>query len=367
MRALIHIGTPKAGSTTIQYFVNENAEALASKGVQYLRHHDGYRGNHELLHAGLLLSGDDLTEKGPRSLLKSTQPRDVAAQVDALRASLEALVAKRGGSGTYFASNELIFLRLTTAPRIAGLHDLLSEYFSEVRYLCYLRPPEDWILSRYSQHLRGGGTSTLEEYGRQQSESYDFANILDTWADCVGQDNQIVRLLDRDSLVGGDLIADVLSLMGLDSDGFAPVPRQNEALGHVTCSFLRQINETLGRADLKDPNEIIRRALVKRLEQGSDGEPRPQFSSETVGRIRSENAEQLERIRARYFPDRATLFAPPRLSAPQEAPDFSEAVALAASLLSELPRDEKLASRLRRANPPAPGPRVRALKEAQTT
>ncbi len=60
MKAIIHIGMPKAGSTTIQECLWANRNTLLENGVVYSRMRQGQTPNREIWYAALLLSGADL-------------------------------------------------------------------------------------------------------------------------------------------------------------------------------------------------------------------------------------------------------------------------------------------------------------------
>ena len=79
MKALIHIGLPKAGSSSIQEFLQMNREALAARGIRYARFDDRFGSQFELAATGVVNAGHTIVDEPARLVLGLRSPQDDAA------------------------------------------------------------------------------------------------------------------------------------------------------------------------------------------------------------------------------------------------------------------------------------------------
>jgi hypothetical protein len=242
--------------------------------------------------------------KAPAELVPE-RARLYAARLDDLRQTA-------GPQDTYVASSEHPLMRLQSPDEIAGLHDFLSARFTDVRYVVYMRRAEDFVQSRYSQYLRKRGTDGLEAFALKSAKRPGVADAVLRWVDVVGKDRLILRTLTRETLTGGDLIADFLDILGLARGPFTMPERRNEAFSEPAAHLLCHVNATLAEDDLGKHElsvaEMLRTAILAQLEQAAP-EGRPlQMTLKARDAIRTASAEAEETLRALFFPDRDSLF-----------------------------------------------------------
>lgn len=139
-RLTVHIGAGKTGSTSIQFTLQRNREALTAQGTAYLglmlEEVPGLAGQHDWCVAGR-----------PQAYFQAPDPARaddevVAAVLDTLR--------RLGADGIREAvwSNEAF---LTRAGRIVAILERLQAAGVRLRILCYLRRHDGWAKSAYVQ------------------------------------------------------------------------------------------------------------------------------------------------------------------------------------------------------------------------
>jgi len=308
MKALIHIGLPKVGSSSIQHFLKINAEALTGRGIRYARQHARYGSQFELAVTGVVEGGGAVNAPTERLILGFRNDGDDRAFADGFRQFLD-LQLPLWTEPLYVGSSEHIQPWLKKPRRIRALDTFLGERFSDVRYLIYLRPQADLILSSYGEVLRRGSTKTFEQHLNERMNVLDLNAVIALWEWVVGADRLDVRLLRPDALAGGDLITDFCEAMGTSVDGLIMPPRKNTAPGAKELAFRRQLNRVLAvrRADgVRNPWYQRALALWTALQRKPDLPLA--LDPATRARIEAHYAPSNEILRARRFPERPSLF-----------------------------------------------------------
>lgn len=213
-RLVLHAGLPKTGSTSIQRFLDANAEALSRQGVMF-RPTPDRRGRRE--HNFLAMAfwkrvqriyadryGDDLER----------------LQQDSLKA-WDGLLDEfhRSDNRTLLISGEF-FTRSAAASFAEFADEHLADF--DITVLFYLRQPSSHYVSWLQQHLKG--SNKMMPFGRKRSH---WARRLRMWSK-VG--DVVVREFSRSTLVGGDVIDDFASVIGVDISGFDRPADANESI-----------------------------------------------------------------------------------------------------------------------------------------
>jgi len=308
MKAIIHIGQSKAGSTSLQSFLLRNQETLRQKNLFYLRNRRWAGPDIELLIAGLRAGGADLTTNHYKRMITPVKPEEADEVITDLRARITKC-AEENPNGLFVASCEQLFLWLEGADHISGLHSFLTELFDDVTYVCYLRRQEDWIASRYSQALRSGHVLTLDEHTQKQMSSVSAEERVNLWTSVVGTDRLNLRLLESDWLTGGDLITDFMDLTGVENADFESPERTNESFTPQSAEFARLINIACrNRKGAKKKTEELRRRVMRSLTVQSTGRDKLRLTPDQVDRVRAHYADENARLAAEWFPGRETLY-----------------------------------------------------------
>lgn len=308
MKALIHIGMPKTGSSTIQSFLKINADALRAQGIRHDPVNPHFGSQYELAATGLVRAGAVMSDGVALRVLGLRNPDAQRGYVDAFEARLQQ-GRQAWGEGVYLGSSEHIHAWLTRAEQIAALDDMLRRHFDSVQYLVYLRPQLEMVVSAYSERIRRGETLSFDDHFNSRLKALNYWKSLRLWARVVGEARITPRLLTPDALVGGDLLDDFCAQAGIDRTGLKTPRRMNTSLSAEAIALRRRLNRFLavrnrqgGRAK---PYQMALRLLERRLPQPGT---RLQLTEAQRAALLADHAEGNEKLRARYFPERATLF-----------------------------------------------------------
>lgn len=317
--AILLIGTEKTGTTTLQHFLASNREALARRGFVY----PGFCG--ALNHTGLAAYAMDPSRADPiREPFGAHRAADVEPMRDRLRA---AAAAELGSGGTAIFCSEHCHSRLKTAEEVERLRDFLGGFFDDVRIGVYLRRQDQVALSLYSTRLKSGDTEKrILPRTNGDDHVFNYDRSLALWEACFGRDAMTVRLFDRELLVGGSVIDDFLATWGIGPvEGFVRVADQNESITPVAQEFLRAINP--GLKPIRGlPVEEVRGPLAARLAQLFPGRGARPARAEVEAFYELFRASN-ERVRERFFPERAQLFAEDFSAYPEVEDDRDVALA----------------------------------------
>lgn len=302
MRAVVHIGTEKTGTTTIQEFLDRNRVALAGRGYHLLE--SAGRPSHRWLPSYCMAEDREDDFLAPRGGADPVTRRNLKAR---FRRRLDAEMAGLGPDvHSVLISSEHLHSRLVRRPEISAFGDLLSEYVDEVEVVVYLRDQVDLCLSLYSTAIRQGWTETLEEFVRTctpQNVYYDYARLLGLWRDRFGREALDVGIFEPERL-RGDLLDDFVGrwapdlVGGLDKD----VPRANESLSPTGQALGRAVNRALGGR-----SERLRVAALDRIGRRFTGKA-DRLDPVVRRALRAAFAETNESVRQEWFPGQETLF-----------------------------------------------------------
>ncbi|HVU19371.1 MAG TPA: hypothetical protein VHE09_01480 [Rhizomicrobium sp.] len=243
MELYLHIGTEKTGTSSVQNFLAANRARLAHMGILYPETPGAKN------HTGLAAAAQDVSDTGP---LRKTLGLQNQNDVEAYRAKLiEGLKEEyRGGAfKTVIMSNEHCSSRLLREEEVHWLKDILAPHFEKIRIVVYLRRQDDYLLSIYSTAVKSGSVRPLEVPPlRSAAVRYDYWPFLSRWARVFGRDAIVCRKFERATLKNGDVIDDLLSLIGVEADSAFERPGEaNESLDAETLEFLRMFNAHVSR------------------------------------------------------------------------------------------------------------------------
>ena len=184
---VLHIGLRKAGSTTIQHFLNDNEEALVGMGIEYPRIGRKMRVDHNNL-------VNELRER------QSFDPK---------YGSLSELQTfwRSSPSNTLIISGETF--EACTHAQCLRLKRILDRGGEEFRIVLVLRDLLDLMISSYAQKIKfGENTYDFDTFyqDRMNMPRVNYARTARIWAKIYGWDSLRIRLLDRQHLLNGDLL-----------------------------------------------------------------------------------------------------------------------------------------------------------------
>lgn len=258
MRCVLHIGADKTGTSSIQRTLAANPEALAANRYHYLASGRTIAGTTYSRQIGFrfAMSPIERSARGMQNMLGLTSTDVRRRYRDAFERSFDSELSSLSPDATVLISDEALFLFADrqTAQNAAAF---LDRRFSEVSLVCYLRRPDILLASRYSHHVKTGGTLTLAEFVQRRGGKNLYFPSLKVWSDAFGRSRLTIRPFARDKLLNGDVIDDFCAVIGLDATGLRII-NTNLSLTPLGLSLLRRINRI---AKPRAASAVIRRAF----------------------------------------------------------------------------------------------------------
>lgn len=305
-QCVLHIGTEKTGSTSIQDFLFRNQAKLLQQGYLYPRSMMAGRGrpNHVALSA-YAQNSDKLD--GLRLSAGIRSPRDVDKYRVAVEGALEKELRSTQDVDAILLSNEHCSSRLTELTEVERLVGFINQYVNRISVIVYLRRQDEMALSVYSTQLKAGkpgGDPFINAQNR--IDFYDHNNLLYRWEQIVGRDNITVRAFVRSKMIGEDVIDDFLAMANISDYGLVRGEVQNRSMSAEGMRAMERLNPyfppRIGRR--RNP---LRSLLLRLVEARYDGEG-PVMDSVAAERFYGQFHESNDAVRERYFPDRKVLF-----------------------------------------------------------
>ncbi len=306
-KLILHIGTEKTGTTSIQYQLYSNYENLLEQGVLYPKTLlDQYRTHSKL---ACFTVYNEETER----LCKVIGIPNIDVHVDfkkKLVSEFEDELKSFKGE-TVVTSNEHLSAFILEIEDIKYLKDFLYKYFDDITVVIYIREQIDHLCSSYNTRIISGGQLTF--YGarnlRSELKRLDHEQTLNNWAEVFGKENLVVRLFDRDFLKNGDIFEDFAYICKINIDS-SELLSLNKILNLKQVEFFRRVNMYLPYLANDKLNEK-RDGLVQFIESLDIDSPkiRDLVTEEYLDIFKESN----ENIKNMFFKDRENLFKPFKL------------------------------------------------------
>ena len=308
MHAIIHIGTEKTGTTTLQKTLNDNAQALYKCGVLYLSGKDLVNAR-DLVAACL---GDDV----PDEYLAAANVETPEQRCDFQRSTFDdyAFWLQKAASEchTLVISSEHLHSRMTQVDEIKRLRDFLQPYITDFSIVCYLRRQVDMVVSLHSTVLKGGGTPNFRDqvHNMLSGNKYycDYRQLLKNWATVFGRAAIKARLFARSRLRRGNIIDDFFHFEALPEAGLQRRAESvNESVNHLGQVLLRELNRGVkppGSSREQHNLKIVRQTISKAF--AGKGE---QLPASVAVEYQSSFDEINEAVRQEYLPEEGELFS----------------------------------------------------------
>ncbi|MEM6580392.1 MAG: hypothetical protein AAF699_03925 [Pseudomonadota bacterium] len=288
MRAIVHIGTEKTGSTTIQAFLHENRESLQQQGIAYLKS-PGLRNQRKLAVYSMDRKRSDnyivkhhLREKKARNLWRKKFRQELDTEIAALPNSIDTIVF----------SSEHLHSRLDSDDEVKRLYRLLNRNFSEFKVLVYLRRQDQVAISLHSTKLLYGATPSaiFPPKASLGHHYYDYYGLINRWSSVFGKDNLKIRVFEREKLEGESLLTDFAYAASVKELENLVFPRkQNEKLSSNAQEHLLRFNRKYPRfrrfpkKSLNTFNDNTRELMLKGLNDFDHGPPLLPPRDECIG------------------------------------------------------------------------------------
>jgi len=315
-RVLLHVGTPKSGTTFLQRVLWDNQEALKAQGFRCAGHRQ----------TDMFLAAVELRESHN---FWGYDPEELAGRWS------EVCRQAREHDGTMIMSHEV--LGGASAAQIERAYAELEGL--DVHLVLTARDLARQVTSEWQERVKNGSARSFAKFERRLVRQLDKGNfengfwrnqdpvgILGRWARDLPADHVHVVTAPQSSADPTLLwrrFAEALDLDTADIDAAASTQAANTSLGVAQIQVLRKVNEALaGRIKHPQYARVVKSQFAERVlaEQRS---PRPQCPPELVARLRVLAEERNQTIRERGYVVHGDLadLVPREPQGPYRAPD----------------------------------------------
>jgi hypothetical protein len=276
-RLIIHIGSQKTGSTSIQTFLTQQTAKMEEAGLRYVN-------------AG----------RGPAAHNKLAFKRD-SDQYPVLMKRLVAEV-ENDPDKTHVVSAEMLF---TTRMASSIAEYLPDDLRKETQIIAYIRRQDKFLEAMYKQVVKTGRfKGSAQDYAQKRESALMYSKVLDAYAENFGKENVLVLPYERSLFREGDVILDMAAHLGMTNVTKADLP---EKFSNITLS--REVSEMLGLiSNTTDINiaELIR-VIIRNNAEGAfySGDS---YSPAERKEIADKYIQDNEYVRATFRPDLPALF-----------------------------------------------------------
>lgn len=317
-RAVIHVGTEKTGTTSLQSVLAENRDWLRGHGILFPK--SAGKVNHTRLVA---CAEDDRVTDNIKAHIMASRKESEGQMRKNLRASLKRELSSGEPWHTLVLSSELIHSRLHTKSEIKRLISFIADSVDQISILAILRRQDQLAVSRFSTAIRAGHAGFYDVFDdiaehayfrlppqRDVSDFsyyYDYENLINRFAPFVGDADIDLKLYHVDGRKTDpvQILAEVLQLDF--SHLAASTPILNPAMSAEAQFVISQINKRIASHLPSGKRDSRYIALKRQIEADLTGPPRqiPRAEAQAfLARFETSN----ERLRSRFFPERKTLF-----------------------------------------------------------
>jgi hypothetical protein len=362
-RVVLHVGTPKSGTTFLQRVLWDNDDILKMQGIRLA-------GNRQ---RDMFLAAIELRESHK---FWGYSPEDLAGRWSAVCRQA------REHTGTTILSHEV--LGAATDEQVARAMDDLTGL--DVHLVLTARDLARQVTSEWQERVKNGSSRSFAKYQRrlgQQMRKGNFTagfwrnqdpiGVLDRWARHLPAPQVHVVVAPQSAADPSLLWRRFAEAAGVDPSGIDPSASRtaaNSTLGVAQVAVLRHVNEALGgRLEHREYARLVKHRFAERLLAGQSS-PRPQCPPDLVARLREVAEDRTETIRQRGYVVHGDLaeLVPVEPDGPYQAPDDvdpgAERMAYAdaiASLLLQRSAQEQRPSLPGLRRTPEPGGRLRRL------
>ncbi len=247
LKLILHVGTPKTGTTSIQVYLDKKQRKLRSKGILYPnRFHNPNAPKHQWFERNLVTANAESLVDNFKGIINHVEKH----------------------THTILLSSEGIYNHWWDFPEESKALLLELNGLFDVEIWAWFREPLVFAESFYKQCIRNPQVDHISCYGRDLS----FAEVLeDPWfaqhLDYIGFINECDEMFGKESVMvfdaQKDTVATVIELLGLTTANDNPTPRKNNSMASTTSELYRVINRL--QLDAKEKEKLV--PLINELDE----------------------------------------------------------------------------------------------------
>ncbi len=315
---ILHPGTEKTGSTSLQRVLHQNRETLQNNGI--LVPASFGKVSHNLLFAAL--QDDDVFDNV--KLMELARNKSSANQLRKhIRRSFEQDLENNPGTSKIIFTSELIHSRMFRASSIKKIAEYFSGIVDEVKVIVFLRRQDRLAVSRFSTVLKDGHTGFDDTFADLGARSYvntpkdkipndflhyyDYEHLLRRFINQFGRQSvcPIVYKEDRCDTVAEFFRAAEIPIHMIKNSDMGT--SRNRALSAKAQYLICRFNKLV---DVLDRTNNARRDIAKlyvRISSENPGERRS-YPKEEARNFYAKFHMSNDWVRKNFFPDQDSLF-----------------------------------------------------------
>lgn len=298
MKLILHIGTEKTGSTTIQNFLDENRNILKDNDI-LIPSSTSVNGNHTWITLFGYLEKD---YENFNKIKEFKRNKELSKKLEEFKREINS-----SNSKICIISSEHLSGRLKNQKQIKKLYLLLNDLFEEINIIIYIRKPINAAISLLSTMIKSGGTPKgldLDFF----SNYLNNRSIIDKWTNIF--ENVKVQIFEREEFFENDIIKDFFKISQLDyfdnlkHSGFF----YNKSLDLIQMRYLCYLNKLIPIRNNDGSINPKRRNLNDFIIKNFSSTEKYLPTSIEYKKFEEYFAKDNEHIRNKFFGNRKTLW-----------------------------------------------------------
>ncbi|MFG5090457.1 hypothetical protein O8I41_05650 [Campylobacter lari] len=302
MKAIVHIGNMKTGTTSIQDFLYKNNDYLKLHGYYYPRTTQIYDHQHGDIVYMLMECHKNHIEQNYEKYFLTTKFNKVFSELKNEIVLNSRYIQLFSSEGFFCESYNLSFVK--------SIYNFFKELgFIDIDIICYIKSQDLLLKSLASQDVKGfhGFLSYLyEPQDHPLKHLFDYKKILQFYIDIFSKDNIYVRLFDKAEFYMNDLFRDFFMLLNIPWSDNLLIPKyKNCSLNLLGFKLLDKINK-YDIFFIKNRFEDIIYFVDKYFTEKGELEFKP--PKKIIGVYIDYFEESNEWVRKEFFPRKERLF-----------------------------------------------------------
>lgn len=301
-KLILHIGSEKTGSTSIQNFLYSNKAALQSQGIYVPSFME--KQNSDLVISCLnegkydeYLLKHGIYNSFQREAYNKKVKRRVAKELSCLDNSIDKVII----------SSEHFHSKLTDKEEVKRLLSFMRDYFTDISVVFYVREQSSLVISSYSTIVKSGNVrinyitpnleTFIDQWCRKDNHFYNYKTVLDKWDAALEKGGIDVGIFNTKFLYKGCVVQDFINRLGINSKKLKIPNIRNESLTSFGVGVGRVVNMIFPAHSIYSP---VRNVLFKFVNRVPLGE-KLKINESKVKIIKEEFEESNNYISSKYL------------------------------------------------------------------
>ena len=241
-KLILHIGSEKTGTTSIQSMLSLNRELLESKSIRIPM----FLGKPNHRYAEYAFRSNETQDDFDMNRGVFDDPKAKKELKDAIKSDWKNKISTES-LDTWLISCEHFQSRLHHQQEIKNLWQFSKNLFEEISIIVYLRDPISAAYSHLSTAIKGGAVlNSFNITPESVSEICNHKEILERWLSVVPKNCLKVRLFDKTKFTRNDLYADFFDSCELDLRDQIQIPTTaNSSLSLRAMRLMMLLNQRI--------------------------------------------------------------------------------------------------------------------------